>query len=397
MKTSNRDSGSALILIIGVIAALAILAAMTVTLLGNVMANTSRDRAQKTSFSVSEAAIDAAIAQLSDAWPTADATFDSTYLQPYLDGLSAAGYATPPPPVVHFNDDSGAGGSLGTDAWDKNGDLRIWVEAAATTGKRTSRVRVLVERVMVNLGLLDNVAVWTPGWFNSQSGTSLASDAVSFEILGPGATRAIVEYNTLASDSKPLDLSTVWPISPATDANLLISPELLGYFRAEAERVKTAGEAKLYTSLPNGTNFTGLVYLDSGAASDSRQLSSQNVNLFSGGGAAVLNGDGVGSNAKPGVLIVDATELQLVGNGDYYGLIYCSGAIRIPSGLHIHGMVLAGAINVPAGTNAVTLLGSQSVIYNNNVRANLDNQYSISVHMVANTWRELGSTPAPAP
>ena len=391
MKTSNRESGSGLILIIGVIAALAVLAAMTVMLLANVQANTSRDRAQKTSFTVSEAAVDAALAQLSAAWPAGDATFDSSFLQPYLDELPAAGYPTPPPPIVEFYDNTGAGGTLGTDAWDKDGDGRLWVEATATTIKRTTRVRVLVERVMVNLGLLDNIAVWTPGMLDSQS----AASSVSYEVLGPGATRAIVEYNTLASGSRPFDPLTVKEITPATDANLLISPELLGYFRAEAERVNRVGEAKLYTSLPNGTNFTGLVYLDSGAASSSRQLpATQNVDLGTGGGSSlVLNGDGVGANAKPGVLIFDAKDVNLTGNVDFYGLIYCSGAIKIASGIRIHGMVLAGNINVPVGTRAVTLLGTQNVLYNNNVRANLDRQYSISVHMVANTWRELGPTP----
>lgn len=392
MKTSNRESGSALILIIGVIAALAILAAMTVMLLGNVQANTSRDRAQKTSFSVAEAAVDAAIAQLSDAWPTADATFNPTYLQPYLDGLPAAGYATSPPPVVHFYDDSGTGASLGTDAWDKNGDLRLWVEATATTNKRTSRVRVLVERVMVNLGLLP--AAWTPGGFDSQSSGS----SVTYEVVGPGATQAIVEYNWLASHSKDLG-STVKPISPATDANLLALPELLSYFRAEAIRINKVGEGKFYTDVStignDAVDWKGLIYVDSGAASGSRQLSQQNVNLTWGSNTTQLNGAGWGTNEKPGVLIVDATMLHLGGNVDFYGLIYCTGAIEIESGMRIHGMVLAGAVGVPAGSDAIKLSGSDNVIYNDTVRANLNNMYSISVHMVANTWRELGPTPAP--
>lgn len=399
MKTSKRDAGSALILIIGVIAALAILATTMVVLLGNVQANTSRDRAQKTSFSVAESAVDAAIAQLSDTWPTASTTFDSaTYLKPYLDGLSAAGYATPTV-SVHFYDNTEPDGSLGTDSYDigpSAPDNRIWIEATATTNKRTTRVRVLAERVMVNLGLLDNIAVWTPGMFDSQS---LAS-SVGFEVLGPGATQAIVEYNTLAAGSKSLD-STVKAISPATDANLLISPELLSYFRAEAVRVNTVGEAKLYTdvsAIGNAVNnWKGLIYVDSNAATDSRQLTStQNVTW--NWNNTELNGDGVGSNQKPGVIIADAKLLKIQGNGsgfDFYGLIYCTGAVEITGGVRIHGMVLAGAVGVPAETDAIKLIGSQSVIYNNNVRANLDKQYSVSVHMVANTWRELGATPAP--
>jgi Tfp pilus assembly protein PilX len=392
MIEKQRESGSALLIIIGVIAALAILAATMVMLLGNVQANTSRDRQQKTSFSVSEAAMDAAIAQLSDKWATTATTFNSsTYLQSYLNGLTAAGYATPTV-TVHFYDNSGTGGAVGTDTYDKNGDNRVWVEATATTGKRTTRLRVLTERVMVNLGLLDNIAVWTPGMFDSQS----AASSVTYEVLGPGATQAIIEYNFLAPGSKALD-GTVKAVTPATSADLVISPELLSYFRAEALRVNKVGEGKFYTDVSQvgnaAANWEGLIYVDSNAASGSRQIASQQSVTWNWNNTT-LNGDGVGSAKKPGVLIVDAQTLKLQGNGsgfDFYGLVYCTGGIEIQGGIRIHGMVLAGGVGVPSGTDAIKLGGSQNVIYNDNVRANLNRQYSISVHMIANTWRELGT------
>lgn len=396
MKTPNTESGSALILVIGVIAALATLAAAMVMLLGNVQANTARDRAQKTSFSVSEAAVDAAMAQLSDAWFTADTPFDRDYLDSYLGSLSAAGYA-PAEVYVTFYDNSGTGGGLGTTAgWDSNGDNRLWVEAAATTNKRTTRVRVLVERQMLNLGLLDNIAVWTGGTLDKGSSAS----SVSYEVLGPGATTAIVQYNMLADTPHQFDPLVITQVSPATPANELFTPGLRTYLRAEAARIDEPGVAKLYTGTGNviGTisNLAGLVYVDSGAAS-SRQLPiEQKVNFTAGGTSRVaINGDGVGSHPAPGVLIVDAKSLQLVGNVDYYGLIFCTGAITIQSGFTVHGMVLAAAENVT--DNAITLLGSNAIVYNDNVRANLDREYSVSVHMVANTWRELGATPTPAP
>lgn len=395
MKAS-RQSGSALILVIGVIAALAILSTALVMLLGNVQANTSRDRAQKTSFSVTEAAVDAALAQLSDVWPTSEAAFDAaTYLKPYLDGLADAGYPTPAV-NVDFYDNSGTDGSLGSDAWDANGDNRVWVEATSAFNKRTTRVRVLTERVMVNNGLLDNIAVWTPGMFDSQS----AASSVTYEVLGPGASQTIVEYNYLAPNSKELD-STVKPITPATDADLVITPELLSFYRAEAQRINRVGVGKRYTDVSQISTtdagewpkWEGLIYVDSGAASGSRQLSTTQSVTWPWSGVEI-NGDGVGAHKKPGVLIVDAQLLRIQGNAsglDFYGLIYCTGAIEIQGGTHIHGIVLAGAKNVPAGTNAVKLGGTQNVIYNDNVRANLDRQWSISVHMVANTWRELGA------
>ena len=57
----------------------------------------------------------------------------------------------------------------------------------------------------------------------------------------------------------------------------------------------------------------------------------------------------------------------------------------------VHGIVLAGGQGLADGQNAVKLNGNQTVIYNDNVRANLNKEFSVSVHMVPDTWRELSA------
>src|SRR5665647_2449148 len=74
MNTHSRvgQRGSSLILLIGVIAALALLVSALVVLTSNVMHNTARHRAQARTFNVAEAALDAAQAAAWVNWPLVD-------------------------------------------------------------------------------------------------------------------------------------------------------------------------------------------------------------------------------------------------------------------------------------------------------------------------------------
>ena len=68
----GRQRGSSLILLMGVIAALAILVSALVILTSNVMSNTARHRTQAKVFNVAEAALDAGQAAAWVDWPVAD-------------------------------------------------------------------------------------------------------------------------------------------------------------------------------------------------------------------------------------------------------------------------------------------------------------------------------------
>jgi hypothetical protein len=388
-KKHRHEAGSALILVIGVIAALAILSASLVILVLNGQSNTSRDRTQKQAFSLAEAGVDAAMAQLATSWPKAsDATFDQTYIQTYLDSLTAAGYGSRTITVNFFDDLYPGDQKVVTGVHrDLNGNRQLWVEATGQVGSRSVRVRVRVKEEPQTIGLLDNIAVWTPGQYNQ--GSYAAS--VSYEVLGPGATQAVVQYGTDVSNHA-LD-STVQGLTPPSPADLVIPPDMVTYFKELATARDQVGVAKRYTDVTQigissspATNWEGVVYVDSGTT-PSQLTAMQNIAWSNKGD---INGDGVGTHKQPGVLIVDAQLLKITGNNtQYYGLVYCTGAVEIQGGMSIHGLVLAGGQGLSAGTDAVKLTGNQQILYNDNVRANLGRNYSISVRMMAGTWREL--------
>lgn len=77
MARLRNESGATLVLIIGVVAALAILAAAMAALTMNVQHNTATARTQSKAFNVAEAGIDAGQAALWLDWPT-DATAGSS-------------------------------------------------------------------------------------------------------------------------------------------------------------------------------------------------------------------------------------------------------------------------------------------------------------------------------
>ena len=199
---------------------------------------------------------------------------------------------------------------------DENNNNRMWIEVTGTVNARSSRIRVLAEQVIVNLGLLDNIAIWTPGEFNNQSSAS----TVSYEVLGPGATLATVEYNFLETGSKPLDTSLIQTVTPALPADKVITPELLSYFRALANTKMQTGVAKFFTDvnqiglLATGPKdikpWEGVVYV--GGASTPTQLTSQQSITWSWNDNPPFDfdGNGVGTHKQPGVIIVDAEGAQ---------------------------------------------------------------------------------------
>src|SRR5512146_3136623 len=80
MKRLRRQDGASLVILIGVMAALSILAVSVVRLTANVQHNTHRERMRVKAFSLAEAALDVARQQLSRGWPTElqPASFDAT-------------------------------------------------------------------------------------------------------------------------------------------------------------------------------------------------------------------------------------------------------------------------------------------------------------------------------
>ncbi len=150
MRRHTGQRGAGLIMLIGITAVLAILAASMVMLLSNQQHASARERSSKTSMDYAEAALNSAIAavKLTNTWLTT----------PYSDAAAMtamnANYETlpdPHPAATYRVYDDAPTTSPSTPAWDKNLNTKVWVEVATTYNGRTTRLRQMVASVTASV------------------------------------------------------------------------------------------------------------------------------------------------------------------------------------------------------------------------------------------------------
>ena len=151
MQRQTRESGAALILLLGIITTLAILAATAVFVLANQQSATAADRTRDQSFNYAEAGLDSAVmAVRTTTWPAANASFAQSTLTAAYDATYPSG-SRPPLTVKVYDNQATINEAI---TWDKGGptsattpDGKLWVETAVTRNGKTSRVRTLVGQV----------------------------------------------------------------------------------------------------------------------------------------------------------------------------------------------------------------------------------------------------------
>ncbi|MFA4966219.1 MAG: hypothetical protein WC709_11390, partial [Thermoleophilia bacterium] len=141
--------GSALILFLGIMAALSILAIALVTVLANAQHSTSRDKARTTAFDITEASIDVTMHILASSWPReTDAWTASTFATRAPDFESTFGVVSAAPQGnalwVSVLDDS-ATEAAGSAGWDENDNGYLWIDAQARVNGVSARVRTLLQ------------------------------------------------------------------------------------------------------------------------------------------------------------------------------------------------------------------------------------------------------------
>jgi Tfp pilus assembly protein PilX len=156
MRRHSDQGGFALILLIGIMAALAILASMLVVMLDNQQHATSKERSSKTSLYYADAALSSAAsaAENDTTWLTNSAytVSQSTYNADYA-SLSGAPTAT----YTVYDNLSPTNTAV---TYDSNGDGEVWVQASVTWNRKTSTVRELVSSA-TKTSILPKAAAWT--------------------------------------------------------------------------------------------------------------------------------------------------------------------------------------------------------------------------------------------
>ncbi len=394
MTRLRTQQGSSLILLIGMVAALAILATTLVALTINVSGNTATDRTKAKAFSIAEAGMDNGLFVLGRNWPTPGPSPSTTPTllpsvapTPFRAAFSTTEY---PNPIisgakfvdVQFYDNSDTNGDGVIDNrdahYDANEDFMMFVDTQATVGNQTARVRALVEMSPVNVQLPRGIALYAGGDLRSHGGGT----SIDCEVFPPGSNTVTVwvggtltqngsnDFASCVNSAGPNVTGSGVAIPPA---NSVFSPEVMDALKQVAQE-----QGRYYTDVSAATAAlaTGpLVYLKT----------TSDITITANG---TFNGDGVslpaGAVKPPGILIVDGGGVTFHGTPTYYGVVICRGGFVDTGNASIHGMVVS--LDPTKGSD---IGGSEQIVYNDNVIQNISKVIPLAAQVVPNTWRQL--------
>jgi hypothetical protein len=425
MHGRDTQRGAALVLFLGIAAALAILSVALIMTVANASHNTSRAQRSVKSFDIAEAALDVTMQQLARAWPRTQSRAFSPWTEvenpTFAEDFYGTASPSPLPDGGHyvsvrvFDDVEAtttlpAGWETSAATYDSNRNGVLLVDAQARVGERSSRIRGAVKAQYYRLGVARGVAVWADG---TLAGTGSGNDPnITAEVLAYNSYQAMVhagEYdpsttglwdNGLITQDPP-DSGTKPPISQDTIEGLVQIAQNSGRYFAGP-----TAESDMKTALADADPgpFEGLCVLDfrdlGGTYTVTMDQGDYNCDLVNNGQQTLVEyGD-------PGALLILGGNLVLKGGLHYYGLIYVEGGnigvdddggSSIAGKPVIHGMLFCmKPPDDPDGPGGnVDLRGRAQVRYNANAARDLDSQFLTGAQLVENGWRELQPTPAP--
>ncbi|MGO8685215.1 MAG: hypothetical protein ACLQUT_11640 [Thermoleophilia bacterium] len=182
MQRHAKEGGYALIMMLGITAALAIMAATIVAVTANTQGATASNRSQMSAFDYAEAGLDsAAMAIRSTPWPAANQSFSQASLTTAYNATYPSG---PPLTVMVYDNQATVNPAI---TWDQGGpangstpDGELWVEAQVTVNGKMARMRELVGQVNLTTPFVPPAAaIYTDGnvAFTSGGGNAFAVTA----------------------------------------------------------------------------------------------------------------------------------------------------------------------------------------------------------------------------
>lgn len=382
MSALRRQDGAALIMLIGIIAALAILATGLVTLTANVQSNTADVRTRSKAFDVAEGAADFGMNQLAKAWPKAAASapaFPAAAFAALGSYANSAEYPAPkaglgPFTDVHYYDNiAGTGGQPdsidytkeGKDANLGIGDNRMWIVANAATGDRSAKIQAEVQRQVVNTTFPTGIAVWCGGDWSVKGGAG----TIGYDTGQMGATTPLaISVGPIDNKANFVGVTKVYPAQPPyTTVDSVISPSMKDGIIAYAKTIGRYYDTTKGDPMPTDMSGVCVVVVPNGT---DVSLSPTSVNTQDSPGVLMILGGpdvGIGTN----------------GHQEFWGVYFSDGTIGKSAGTQdFHGMVIA--------SQYIDTRGNTSIYYNEASIMNLRNLVTLSVSLVPNTWRELG-------
>lgn len=372
----GSERGSSLILILGVVAALAVLAAALVILTLNVQHNTARHTTQARTFNVAEAALDAGQAAAWVNWPSVDTTvtlpgdFESQFPASDFPRPTSGSFAT----VTYYDDDGSGAPSPGMDLnahADVNANNLMWIVAEANSGGRRAKIMALVEKITYTVTLKEGVALYTDS-------DGIFKGTGNQPVLGvdPPAPSAVAYVRGDIDQNGQSDISNITMNPDTTTTMSTVFPDEILVALIE----KSKGDGKYFTNasgIPSGiwTTDPRVVVVENGDV-DLKDL--PNTDTDANGADSIWSAD------HPGILIVLNGNVGCSGQKrQLYGIVYILGGVLLTGNAEIHGMVVAKGV--------VDLRGTRAVNYNQDVISNLNKPVIQSVRIVPGTWRELSA------
>jgi hypothetical protein len=385
MDRRQSERGAGLILIIGVIAALGIMATSLVALTANVGHNTYTDRMRVKAFNVAEAGVDVGMYDLNAKWPKTSGTgpdfsaaawktaFRSQFASSEFPDPKAGQFVV----VDYYDNQPTIDKSI---KWDRgqpgNANLpddKVYLEAQSGVGPKATRIRVLVQRVPFTTNFPRGVALCAGGNLYSNGGGNNPKIYVEVppppDVVPGGVTSVHVDGTIDASSVTQTPPIVKYTGAAAKTPDQVFSPSLVqgltqlakdhGRYFASAAAADASPVDPIWS--PTG-GISGLCVIDSAAGYS-------------------IRGD-YNSVAQPGILLIlGGGDLDYGGGGNYYGVMYISGTVQKGHGKYgVHGMIVVASDQDMRGTT--------DLLYNDSCIANLANQFSLSVKQVPNTWRE---------
>jgi hypothetical protein len=382
MKRLRDQAGSSLITLVGVIAALAIMGATLVVLTGNVQSNTYNDRMKAKANSVTEAALDVGMYELSAKWPTAlngGPSWGTTQQTAFRNQFGTTEFPNPKSgsfsAVTYFDNApyTSPYSASSPPNYDMNKDSRMWLTAQSGVGPTASRIQVLVEITYFDAAFPQGVALFTGANLLSNGGGN--NPKIVIEVPPPSGGVSINVVGTI-DDPSVADQSKISELTGAAAGTIdqVMPPSLIqgltdtakahGRYFSGANAISNAENSVANGSWSDG-GLTGLTVIEPTTP-----------------GTLSLKDD-YNSEAKPGViLLLGGSNLDFGGGGNYWGVLYTQGTVDKGHGnFIIHGML--------ACVSTADMRGTVNILYNYNAISNLSTRFTSNVRIVQNTWREL--------
>jgi hypothetical protein len=380
--TSQR--GSTLVMIIGVMAALAVMASILVAVIGNMQANTADSRVRNKAQGVAEATMDAQMYALAKDWPetatpspvpTMNAAVVRTQFSTseFPNGTNG-GFAA----AVYYDnsDTSGDGKVTSADAkYDANNDGRMIIEAQGNVGDRAARIQGMVQRTFVNTLFPQGLVVYDGGDMNSNA------VGAQIRVYNQGTAPAVTgQVGGALQDASVFGAGISIQTTGVTPWDQIVSVATVQQVTAMAKGTGRYYDLTAGDSLP--TDFSGVCVIKTNPGQEVDLPQNAGINMSAAVGAVPAASD------EPGILFIFGNPIvRAQGHTNFYGIFYSDGQLGEASGQSysgtptFYGQVICRAF--------MDVRGTCNILYDDSAIMKLRNNYTLTVVLVSNTWREI--------